>query len=387
MHLCKCHIRIHSRKKFSLILLLGLQFPLVNLAQSIVANGGFEDENTCTELKAKCAPEAWFIYSREQRYINSPNYAYKGNYFVSMIMLNRTEKAKRTFIESKLLCTLQPGHEYKIEMMVRTDKVEKDLLNVLLREQDMFLVRQWPEMLSDPTKVLSYSDVQPSEKKGWNKVSFQFKATGNERWLIIGHLSEQENIANYKGFDGYGNLLYYIDEVRMDPLDPNEKICPDYEANKAALYDINERHSLFDEKMIRMKDSIYNPKRIAKPMPPPPKIDTLLLSDILFDLDKSTLNPKFTFELDKMADQIKTKSFKHLIIVGHTDSIGSDTYNQQLSENRANTIFNYLIQQKGFDATLMEHKGEGEKRPVAGNSTEIGRQKNRRVELILFRQD
>ena len=88
-----------------------------------------------------------------------------------------------------------------------------------------------------------------------------------------------------------------------------------------------------------------------------------------------------------MADQIKTKSFKHLIIVGHTDSIGSDTYNQQLSENRANTIFNYLIQQKGFDATLMEHKGEGEKRPVAGNSTELGRQKNRRVELILFRQD
>ncbi|PWU03370.1 MAG: hypothetical protein C5B52_03510 [Bacteroidetes bacterium] len=386
MHLNKCHINFLFRKT-AFIVFFAIQFPFVNYSQSIVANGGFEDENTCTELKAKCAPEAWFIFSKDQRYIKSPNYAFNGNYFVSMIMLNRTEKAKRTFIESKLLCTLQAGHEYKIEMMVRAEKVEKELLNVILREQDMFLVRQWPEMLVDPSKIFSYSDVQAASKKGWNKVTFQFKADGRERWLIIGHLSEQENVASYKGYDGFGNLLYYIDDVTMSPVDPNEQICPDYEANKTALYEINERHSLFDEKMIRMKDSIYNPKRIAKPLPPPPKIDTLLLSDILFELDKSTLNPKFTSELDKMAEQIKAKSFNHLIIVGHTDSIGSDSYNQQLSENRATTIFNYLAQQKGFDPTLMEHRGEGEKRPVVSNSTETGRQRNRRVELILFRQD
>ena len=354
--------------------------------QSLVANGGFEDENTCTELKAKCAPEAWFIFSREQRYINKPNYAFEGSYFISMIILNRMQKGKRTFIESKLLCPLKVGNKYRVSMMVRAEPVEKNFLYVHFRKNDMFLVRQWTELVTDPSQLISYSKVEPTTKKGWNKVEFGYTANGSEQWLVIGHLTDDENVGQNKGFDGYGNLLYYIDNVSVLPEDPDEKICSDYEVARKAIYDVNERHSLFDERMQRMKDSIYNPPRMAKPARAI-KTDTLLLSDILFDINKSTLNPKFTFELDQMAAKIKSSNFSHLTIVGHTDSVGTESYNQQLSESRATTIFEYLVQQKGFDPLKMEHRGEGERRPVASNAGELGRQRNRRVEVILFRQD
>ncbi len=102
----------------------------------------------------------------------------------------------------------------------------------IFASNDMFLVRQWTELITDPSQLISYSKVEPTTKKGWNKVEFGYTANGSEQWLVIGHLTDDENVGQNKGFDGYGNLLYYIDDVTMFPEDPDEKICPDYEAGQ-----------------------------------------------------------------------------------------------------------------------------------------------------------
>ena len=72
----------------------------------------------------------------------------------------------------------------------------------------------------------------------------------------------------------------------------------------------------------------------------------------------------------------------HVAVEGHTDSVGSDEYNQELSEHRAQSVRDYFVQQ-GISAGAIEYRGFGKSEPIASNETAEGRQQNRRVELVL----
>jgi len=105
-----------------------------------------------------------------------------------------------------------------------------------------------------------------------------------------------------------------------------------------------------------------------------------LKGDVTFDLDSDIVRPGLYNELDRIA-QIMVKYPQTAILVeGHTDSTGSETYNQQLSERRANSVKNLLVQ-RGVQAYRINIIGYGESRPVATNATPEGRQMNRRVEI------
>lgn len=106
----------------------------------------------------------------------------------------------------------------------------------------------------------------------------------------------------------------------------------------------------------------------------------LEVSDILFEFDKWVIRADVVPELDKWADYFRHNPQVTAEIDGHTDSIGSNAYNQTLSERRAEAVMNYLIK-KGVNPTTFVTRGFGEKQPVAPNTTYEGRQKNRRVEL------
>lgn len=98
-----------------------------------------------------------------------------------------------------------------------------------------------------------------------------------------------------------------------------------------------------------------------------------------FAFDSDALKPAMTTALDKIAAQIQaSRGQEVLTIVGHTDSIGSEAYNQGLSERRANSVANYLAKQ-GLDRNAMVISGAGETQPVADNKVESGRAQNRRV--------
>jgi len=120
----------------------------------------------------------------------------------------------------------------------------------------------------------------------------------------------------------------------------------------------------------------------AKPgTPPAPTVGKVSLkADTLFDFDKSVVKPEGKVVLDGLATQAKGMNLEVIIAVGHTDSKGSDAYNQKLSERRAAAVKAYLVSQ-GIPADKIVTRGYGEKRPVAYNTTEEGRAKNRRVEI------
>jgi OmpA-OmpF porin, OOP family len=116
----------------------------------------------------------------------------------------------------------------------------------------------------------------------------------------------------------------------------------------------------------------------AKPAPVAQKVT--LAADVLFDFDKSVLKPEGKSKLDDLAGKVKDINLEVVIAIGHTDSIGSDAYNQKLSVRRAESVKAYLVS-KGVEPNRIYTEGKGEKQPVASNKTKDGRQKNRRVEI------
>ena len=103
-------------------------------------------------------------------------------------------------------------------------------------------------------------------------------------------------------------------------------------------------------------------------------------ADAFFDFDKSVLKPEGKAKLDDLSSKVKNINLEVIIAVGHTDSVGSDAYNQKLSVRRAEAVKAYLVS-KGIDKSRVYTEGKGEKQPVADNKTAAGRAKNRRVEI------
>jgi outer membrane protein OmpA-like peptidoglycan-associated protein len=106
------------------------------------------------------------------------------------------------------------------------------------------------------------------------------------------------------------------------------------------------------------------------------------LSDVLFDTGKATLKPGAREKLARVSGILVTHPDLKLEIEGHTDSVGTDSYNQGLSERRAESVRGYLVSQN-ISAQSITTQGFGESRPVATNDTAAGRQQNRRVELVV----
>ncbi len=105
-----------------------------------------------------------------------------------------------------------------------------------------------------------------------------------------------------------------------------------------------------------------------------------LNADALFDFDKSVLKPAAKASLDSLVGKVKSLTLEVIVAVGHTDSIGTDAYNQKLSIRRAESVKKYLVS-KGIPANRVYVEGKGESQPVADNKTKEGRAKNRRVQI------
>jgi len=113
-----------------------------------------------------------------------------------------------------------------------------------------------------------------------------------------------------------------------------------------------------------------------------PTLVTITLN-VEFDTDKAVVKDKYRNEIKKVADFMKAYPNTTAVIEGHTDNVDTAEYNQKLSDARANSVRQYLINNFGIKAFRLTAVGYGLTKPIASNNTEEGRQKNRRVQAVI----
>jgi OOP family OmpA-OmpF porin len=117
-----------------------------------------------------------------------------------------------------------------------------------------------------------------------------------------------------------------------------------------------------------------------KPAPKPVTEKVTFAADVFFDFDKSVLKPEGKARLDDLTGKLGGTTLEVIIAIGHTDSVGGDTYNQALSVRRAESVKAYLVS-KGIEPNRIYTEGKGKTQPIASNATDAGRAKNRRTEI------
>lgn len=120
------------------------------------------------------------------------------------------------------------------------------------------------------------------------------------------------------------------------------------------------------------------PAPAPQPAPVPTSEKVSFAAEALFDFDKAVVKPEGKMALDELLNKLQGMNTEVMVTVGHTDSIGTDAYNQKLSMRRAEAVKAYIVS-KGVEQSRVYTEGKGETQPVADNATAEGRAKNRRV--------
>ncbi len=217
----------------------------------------------------------------------------------------------------------------------------------------------------------------------WMQFSGIYKARGGEKYVTIGDFKslEETQLMRIKSklvekidFFSY----YYIDNLSLVQIrKPSECECNSVSYTLNGEYDFAKQDSIIEAAMNYrfIEDDIFGTVEIGKPF---------VLRNIYFEFDEYDLLPESYIELDYLYKFFKTNDEYRFEISGHTDSLGSAEYNKVLSENRAKSVVDYLIL-KGIDKSRITYVGYGSEFPVSTNSTDEGRQENRRVEFIIFK--
>jgi OOP family OmpA-OmpF porin len=175
---------------------------------------------------------------------------------------------------------------------------------------------------------------------GWQRVSGTFRANADYNYLILGSFLSDEDLMIAYPIDGIDYGYYLVDDVLVRPVDPEP--TPAFTTN-----------------------------------------ETLVLENILFDFDEATIQDSAYEQLHQLAAYLATHPGYTLQIWGHTDSDGSDVYNLELSQQRAEAIEGYLIEQ-GIAKERIQAVGMGRSFPLVDNADTENRHLNRRVEIRIL---
>ncbi len=203
-------------------------------------------------------------------------------------------------------------------------------------------------ILEEPPQIQNPPDRFLTDTANWVSINGIYKAKGGEQYLTIA------------GFHSYHDSL-------VQPIRNFRPLSKVYRSTEKSL-----GYYFIDDVSVVPYQEIWEPE-IGKPY---------VLQYIYFEFDKSDLLAASFDELNRLVEFLNQYPAYKIQITGHTDNIGSDTYNLRLSNDRAKSVADYLLEHS-IDSQRVSSSGEGTKNPVADNATEAGRQQNRRVEFVL----
>lgn len=264
----------------------------------------------------------------------------------------------REYMHVELIEPLQAGVAYEFSFFVslaeRSDFAIKDfgvLFSSLPIQVHTRRVLSKMHLYRDTDNSYHFLEIKYAEfyrdKKDWLKVNTAFVAKGTERYVTLGNFrsnSKTRNLMTRR--NAKHGAYYYIDKVAL--------FTPPTEGIPEAL-----------------------PKEL-------PLGQTQVFQNVHFAFDEHELHEEARTELKDLFNYLETDKSLHLKITGHTDDRGSEDYNQRLSDFRCKAVIDYLLK-LGLESQRVDWQGLGGSRPITNNSSESGRQKNRRVEFTITR--
>jgi outer membrane protein OmpA-like peptidoglycan-associated protein len=379
-------------------LLLSISIPGFIFSQTdLLLNSGFEDVNTCTEYNAECGVEGWFYLKdvKAQMLGNETTSPLTGNNVLGIFFNWNGYTQFSPLIGTLLTCSLQKGKQYTFKGFVSAMLNPRLILKTGVCLGQFFYVPNRP--FSKNMKPDSITMLTPVPRTQFYSFQYTFIATGEEKYLTFGTYVEADTVVDgKKKITTPQTVSVQLDNFQLTPADEKETLCDAYEVNKKTVYAYNFRHRemdnslfgrgglkiVFDETKEQLITRIKEPD-IKKSV----KTDTLKLGDILFDFNKAILKPQALNVLSSYFINYKTNRIIDSIYVeGHTDSIGTDKRNTELSEQRCRSVREWLLFNRIVSADNLFMHAFGKSRPVASNKTPAGRSLNRRVEIIIFRK-
>lgn len=258
----------------------------------------------------------------------------------------------REYIEIQLAEPLVIGQAYHVEFWV--SHLEKSLqINNLGAYFSISEIKRTTDEILIRDAQVKFPDIVAAPGGKWVKVSGQFVAKYEAEYIVIGNFSDDFNTLSIAPReDSYNYAYYYIDDVLVKKIPP------------------------FKPVPIKADD-------LSKQKLEPGK--AIVLKNIYFEFDKDELMPRSFVELGKLLKIMRDNPKLVIEIVGHTDALGDDAYNNDLSKRRAESVVKFLTDNK-VAKTRLRASGAGERQPIATNDTEEGRAKNRRVEFVVVKK-
>jgi len=353
-------------------------FPILSFSQELILNGGFEDENICTEYVVNCAPEAWIANgSALSLYIHDVNRSHNSEHCMAIQAGHSSRPYDRNFMRSQLLCRLRKGNKYRLSLFIKSPHPILDSMGVYFGSIEPLTERK-PVHLLSPSLYFGTSNMFKKDSS-WQPVVADYTATGDENFIIIANFSRNDINGN-TGISRRYQFMAYLDDISLVPLDPDEKLCPNWQEVKEQIYAFNPRHQFLGRMLKYFRDTLM------VPLQPTTIIiaDTLLLPDVLFATGKKELNQASHPFLDSFCRQMNGRKIDSVVIEGHTDNTGSIGLNELLSAGRATSAAEYLSKCPFFANLTIITRAWGSRKPITDNSTPANRQRNRRVELFVY---
>jgi len=176
---------------------------------------------------------------------------------------------------------------------------------------------------------------------------------------------------------------------------PGAKYCPEkiaqakeLAAKGATVYwacdNVGSRNLLEQARQLAAEAERCGPQGAAAlPLAEKQPVTVCMTLNVQFDIEKYDVKPQYHDDIGRVADFMKKSPSTTAVIEGHTDDVGSEEFNLNLSQRRADSVMNYLVANFGIDASRLSAKGFGKSDPIADNTTEQGRIKNRRIEAVI----
>lgn len=383
-----------NSKIFSLFCSLLIFLNLTS--QNLVINGNFEEYSRCPRSHNLFnssyldIPKSWkFSNSSTPDYfhrcskgtnVGVPlNFAgeiepYSGDAYIGLILRSNPKTYPYSPTYTEHICgvlskPLEKDKEYCVSFKyayAQNSGIISNGLGVFLSEEIVFFDENEENYEFIPQLEIEKNSLL-SSNKNWQIFSGIIKAHGNERYITIGNyipLSNsiiEENIPALTNDTRYFSY-FYIDEVSIIEL----SLSPNCIVNTVN----NQVVETKDDKIIEIEKFPVN--------------ERIILRNVLFDFDQYVLREESKSELNKIILYLENNPDLNLKIFGHTDAVGSKSFNKILSENRAKSVFEYFFT-NGISINRMSFEGKGSTEPVSDNFTDYGRQLNRRVEVIFYK--